>query len=305
MTLNTVRMTPALAVSLLDDYDNFMFDCDGVVWLGESLIPGVKEALEQLSRHGKKVVFITNNSSRSRDTYVQKFASLGITVTKDQLYPTCYSAAAKLQELGIASGSKVWVLGELGIEHELRDLGYTPLGGTSSKLNTPFSPDHPLLQVDPDVKAVVVGSTKEFNYMRIALTLQYLLHDNKLLPFVGTNIDRTYPGPKGLILPAGGSVVNYMEYTANRNCIDVGKPSTTFLDSIVEANGFDKKRTLMVGDTLYTDIKFGNDGGLGMTVLVLTGGSNLADLETAEPDILPLVVVDSLGDMGRYWAEAR
>ncbi|ODV77754.1 p-Nitrophenyl phosphatase [Suhomyces tanzawaensis NRRL Y-17324] len=294
--------------ALLDQYDNFLFDCDGVVWLGETLIPGMVEAIEYLESKGKKVVFVTNNSSKSRDEYVEKFHRLGFkSFRKQQVYPTCYAAVSNLDQLGVQPGAKVWVLGDAGIMHELKEGGYQALGGTDTRLNQAFDPDHPLLEVDPEVQAVIVGSTKDFNYMRIALTLQYLLHNNKSIPFIGANIDRTYPGPHGLILPAGGSVVSYMEYTANRTFLNVGKPSTQFLDTIVAENGFDRSRTLMVGDTLYTDIKFGNDGKLGAgagSLLVLTGGTKPEDLahllhlpeDYEDPhSMTPLYVMDSFG----------
>lgn len=294
--------------SLLDNYDNFLFDCDGVVWLDEHLIPGMLETINFLRSKGKKVVFITNNSSKSREDYIHKFKRLGFEgITKDIIYPTCYAAVIHLKiHLKVPIGSKVWVLGDHGIENELREEGYIPLGGSNPQLDTDFDETSDFVKVDPEVKAVIVGSTKKFNYMRIASTLQYLLHENKSLTFIGTNIDRTYPGPNGMILPAGGSVVNYMSYTADRECIDVGKPSTLFLNTVVETQNLDKDRTIMIGDTLYTDIKFGNDGklggGNGSTILVLTGGSKLKDLENITDDSMrPSFIMESFGHFIKHF----
>lgn len=301
------------AERILSKYDNFLFDCDGVIWLDEDLIPGVDKFLEWLTKNNKKFAFVSNNSSKSRNAYLKKFENLNIpNITKEILYPTCYSAALELQKLNIPKGSKIWVLGHEGIVDELRDMGYLPLGGNDKLLDEAFDHQNPILTVDPGVKAVVAGSTKEFNYMRIALTLQYLLHDHKSLPFIGCNIDRTYPGPKGLILPAGGSIVNYMSYTSNRDFINVGKPSKQFLDIILEDQKFDRSKTLMVGDTLYTDIKFGNDGNLGGdeenggTLLVLSGGTKKKDLSHLlhnrheykdSESLVPLYFVESLGKL--------
>ncbi|EGV65242.1 4-nitrophenylphosphatase [Yamadazyma tenuis] len=294
---------------LLDNYDNFLFDCDGVIWLDEVLIPGVLDTINFLQAQGKRVAFISNNSSKSRQEYVEKFDKLGFkNITIDIIYPTCYAAALTVkEELQIPAGSKVWVLGDHGIEEELRQQGYIPVGGSDPALDTEFDLDHQLLQVDPHVKAVVVGSTKKFNYMRIATTLQYLLHQNKSLPFIGTNIDRSYPGHGGLVLPAGGSVVNYMEYTANREFINVGKPSPLLLDTVLKHQGFERDRTVMVGDTLYTDIKFGNDGklggGNGGSLLVLSGGTKHHDLEelhTLDQSMVPSFIMDSIGELVHF-----
>lgn len=309
---NTENMPPTKinsenATAILANYEHILFDCDGVLWLGDDAIPNVKDTVSELKKQGKTFAFVSNNSSASRNSYDAKFKRLGYEgLEKSQFFPTCYAAATCLKEkLNIPVGSKVWVLGDQGIEVELKEAGYLPLGGTDPKLDTAFDPSHELLVVDKDVKAVVVGSTKQFNYMRIALTLQYLLADNKSIPFIGTNIDRTYPGPGGLILPAGGSVVEYMAYTADRTFIDVGKPSQVLLDAIIDHCKFDRSKTLMVGDTLYTDIKFGNDGKLGgsagSSLLVLTGGTKESQvLEQTDTSLVPAYYVDSFGDLLKY-----
>lgn len=298
--------TKEQALQILESYDHFLFDCDGVIWLDNDLIPGVSELVHHLKALNKTYAFVTNNSSRSRENYLDKFANLGFAdVSKDIIFPTCYAAALVLKEkLKVPEKSKVWVLGDEGIEEELRECGYIPVGGTDLRLDDEWDPQHELLEVDPDVKAVVVGSTKKLNYLRIATAVQYLLHENKSLPFIGTNIDRTYPGPKGRILPAGGSVVFFMKYTCDRDFLDVGKPSTVLLDAILELRLFDRKKTLMVGDTLYTDIKFGNDGKLGGenggSLLVLSGGTKPQDLEALSGEDLsvqPHYYIESLGHL--------
>lgn len=286
--------------SFLGNYDSILFDCDGVIWLDNELIPGVLETLNYLRSIGKKFAFVTNNSSKSRKLYLEKFIQLGVEgLTINDIFPTCFAAGKELENLNVAKGSKVWVFGDDGIEEELREIGYKTIGGTDERLNEPFDPEHDLLKVDPEVKAVVVGSTKELGFLKISSSLQYLL--NKDVKFIGANVDRTYPGPKGLVLPAGGSVVNYMAFTSNREPIIVGKPSKDFLEIIIETTKFKKERTLMVGDTLYTDIKFGNVGGLAGTLLVLTGGTNLEELHetviNGEKSAIPKHYITSLGDI--------
>ncbi|CUM62837.1 uncharacterized protein PRCAT00000395001 [Priceomyces carsonii] len=306
-----------LVLDLIQNNDNFLFDCDGVIWLDNKLIPGVLGTLNYLKSMKKNCIFITNNSSKSRLDYVSKFQSLGVNdVGLDNIYPTSYAIALYVRDvLKLPKGSKIWILGEKGIEIELKELGYVPLGGTDKRLDVPFDTSNELLSIDPEVKAVVVGSTKDLNYMRISLTLLYLLHENKSLPFIGANIDRSYPGPHGLTLPAGGCVVKFMEYAADRVAENIGKPSTVFLDTILKSRGFDRQRTLMIGDTLYTDIKFGNDGNLGSgkgTLLVFTGGTkkeafeHLLSKEDKDKETesgIPSFYMDSLDDIVRIIEE--
>ncbi|RCK57860.1 4-nitrophenylphosphatase [Candida viswanathii] len=248
----------------LSTFDNFLLDCDGVIWLSETLIPGVGDFLKYLDDHNKRYAFVTNNSSKSRDAYLTKVHELG------------------LDRLGIGPGSKIWVLGDEGIEEELRIEGYFPLGGSDPSLDEEFYPKHPLLTVDPDVRAVVAGSTTRFNFLRCATTLQYLMHDNKLLPYIGTNGDRNYPGLYGLILPAGGALVEHLSFCSDRKYTNVGKPDTVLAETILRNTGFDRLETVMIGDTLTSDIKFGNDAQLGGghgTMLVLSGVTSFDDLK--------------------------
>ncbi|RCK57424.1 4-nitrophenylphosphatase [Candida viswanathii] len=290
----------------LSTFDNFLLDCDGVIWLSETLIPGVGDFLKYLDDHNKRYAFVTNNSSKSRDAYLTKFHELGLDVAKEQIYTTGYSAVLELQRLGIGPGSKIWVLGDEGIEEELRIEGYFPLGGSDPSLDEEFYPKHPLLTVDPDVRAVVAGSTTRFNFLRCATTLQYLMHNNKLLPYIGTNGDRNYPGLYGLILPAGGALVEHLSFCSDRKYTNVGKPDTVLAETILRNTGFDRLETVMIGDTLTSDIKFGNDAQLGGghgTMLVLSGVTSFDDLKglleqphhtTEQESLVPKFFVDSL-----------
>ena len=80
--------------SLFDKYDTWMFDCDGVLWHGDRLINGAIDVLRILrSKSGwihhfhdlishyssdKKVLFVTNNATKSRREYKKKFDQLGV-----------------------------------------------------------------------------------------------------------------------------------------------------------------------------------------------------------------------------------
>lgn len=296
--------TKEQARALFEAYDHFIFDCDGVIWLDRELIPGVADFLLNLEQNGKSFAFVTNNSLTSRNGYLEKFVSLGIQgVTKDQIFPTCYAAAWVLkQTYKLPPKSKVWVFGDKGIEQELVEMGYVPVGGTDRRLNDAWNPEHELLEVDPEVRAIVVGSTKNVTYLAICSTLQYLLHDNRSLPFIGTNIDKTFPGAKGRTLPAGGSMVFMMGHVSDRDFVGVGKPSQVFLDMILDLTGFKREKAIMVGDTLYTDIKFGNDGRLGegkSSLLVLSGGTTEADMagEASDRSKVPSFYLESLGHL--------
>lgn len=73
------------AADLLQKYDTFLFDCDGVLWSGSQPINGAAKALSKLRQAGKKVVFVTNNSSQSRAKYLAKFKKMGIQANAEEI----------------------------------------------------------------------------------------------------------------------------------------------------------------------------------------------------------------------------
>jgi ribonucleotide monophosphatase NagD (HAD superfamily) len=63
--------------------DTIFTDCDGVLWENETAIEGSFEALRRLQSAGVRVFFCSNNSSKTRSEYVDKFGKLGLETTKD------------------------------------------------------------------------------------------------------------------------------------------------------------------------------------------------------------------------------
>lgn len=290
--------------AVLDNYDYFLFDCDGVIWLGDHILPHVVETLALLKQHNKTVFFVTNNSSKARSDYLAKFAKLGIPdVSKQEVFGLSYATAVYVEKiLTLPKDKKVWVLGEAGIEKELQEAGYQTVGGTDPALTADgihFDSSHPALtQLDPAVGAVVVGLSLNINYLKLSATLQYLLKDNKSLPFIATNIDSTFPS-KGMLLIGAGSIVETVSFASGRQPDAIcGKPNLSMMNSIkADCPGLKENpsRGLMIGDRLNTDMKFGRDGGLD-TLLVLTGIEQEDVVKSLPKETAPTYYADKLGD---------
>ncbi|SCU96285.1 LAME_0F15720g1_1 [Lachancea meyersii CBS 8951] len=289
-----------VAKQLVEQYDTFLFDCDGVLWLGSHLLPHIKETLDLLVAHQKTLYFVTNNSTKSRAAYAKKFASFGIIVSEDQIFTSGYASALYVRDtLKLQPGKdKVWVFGESGIVEELKLMGYESLGCNDPRLDHPFDiATSPFIAqgLDPDVKAVIAGLDTKVNYHRLAITLQYLQQPD--IKFVATNIDSTYPN-KGHILPGAGSMINCVAFAAGREPAACGKPNPNMLNAIVTAKQLNRSKCCMVGDRLNTDIRFGVEGKLGGTLLVLTGietEQNALDASGDHP--LPKYYAEKLGDL--------
>ncbi|KAF8665033.1 hypothetical protein AX16_000645 [Volvariella volvacea WC 439] len=282
--------------ALLDKYDTWMFDCDGVLWQGDRLIEGVVEVLDLLRRRNKNVVFVTNNATKSRKSYRSKFVQLGIEAHVDEIYGSAYSAAVYLSSIiQLPKSKKIYVIGMGGLEEELHNEGYTTLGGTDPADCTlePFSLSG--FTLDPDVGAVVCGLDTQVTYTKYSKAFQYLTR----IPgchFIATNEDSTYPAADGL-LPGAGAVSAPLRTAVGKAPICTGKPQHVMLDSIKAKINYDPARTIMIGDRLNTDILFGQSGGLA-TLLVLTGITTEGDITgpNASP-IVPDYVTQSLGDL--------
>lgn len=289
---------------LLDSYDYFLFDCDGVLWLGDHILPFVKETLDLLKSLDKRVIFVTNNSTKSRKDYRGKFEKLGIPgIQENEIFGSSYALAVYIDKiLKLPKDKKVWVLGETGIERELQELGYTTIGGSDPKLDeTGILPadSEAVNNLDPEVGAVVAGLTLLVNYIKLSATMQYLLKDNKSIPFIATNIDSTFP-MKGKLMIGAGSLIESVAYASGRQPDAVcGKPNQAMMNSIKAANpDLQAKpgRGLMVGDRLNTDMKFGRDGGLD-TLLVLTGIETEESLKQLDPNEAPTYYASKIGDI--------
>ncbi|KAL0573540.1 hypothetical protein V5O48_008426 [Marasmius crinis-equi] len=301
---------------LIDQYDTWMFDCDGVLWHGDRLIPGATEVLSLLRGKKKKVIFVTNNATKSRKSYKGKFDNLGVeasvvrplfnttaggrfsnfTIRQDEIYGSAYAAAVYISSvMKLPKNKKVYVIGQSGLEEELRDEGISFVGGTDPADCTvsPFSLES--FTLDPDVGAVVCGLDTAINYTKVSKAFQYLTR-NPGCQFIATNEDSTYPAAHGL-LPGAGAISAPLRYALGKDPIAIGKPAKTMLDCIKAKVHFDPKRTIMVGDRLNTDILFGQAGGVS-TLLVLTGITLASEISGPNPSlIVPDYVTSSIADL--------
>jgi len=82
----------------LSNFDNFLLDCDGVLWLGNKIIDGIPKTLEFLRKQGKKLIFVTNNSTQSREEYQQILKCFNIFCDLSEIYTSGYAAAQYLKK---------------------------------------------------------------------------------------------------------------------------------------------------------------------------------------------------------------
>lgn len=190
------------------------------------------------------------------------------------------------------------MLGESGIETELASENVPFVGGTDPSLRREIEPsDFTSIAsgeaLDPEVGVVLAGLDFHINYLKLSLAFAYLQRGAK---FLATNVDSTLPNAHALF-PGAGTIAAPLTLMTGKEPIRCGKPSQAMMDAIEGKFAFDRKRACMVGDRLNTDICFGNEGGLGGTLAVLTGVSKREEWDKEDAPIKPMFWADKLGDL--------
>ncbi|XP_057477982.1 phosphoglycolate phosphatase 2 [Actinidia eriantha] len=288
-------LSPQNATDLFHSVDAFLFDCDGVIWKGDKLIDGVPHTLEMLRSKGKKLIFVTNNSTKSRRQYAKKFHSLGIAVTEEEIFSSSFAAAMFLKVNEFPPEKKVYVIGEEGILDELELAGFIGLGGPEDgKKMVHLKPNY-LFEHDKSVGAVVVGLDQYINYYK----LQYAtlcIRENPGCLFVATNRDAVGHMTDLQEWPGAGCMVAAVCGSTQKEPVVVGKPSTFMMDFLLKKYQISTSRMCMVGDRLDTDILFGKNAGC-RTLLVLSGVTTQSTLQDPTNDILPEYYTSKISDL--------
>ncbi|KAI6170375.1 hypothetical protein M3Y97_01160800 [Aphelenchoides bicaudatus] len=295
---------------IFSSIDCVIFDCDGVLWLGENAIPGSAQFVEMLLKAGKQVIFLTNNATKSREVYAKKLVKLGYNekIRKDHIVNPAAVVADTIKNSGIKEqNKKVYLIGSQGVKDELSDLGIEHFGGDvpdpvenqEAAKGASFLYDIELEEDVEQVGAVVVGYEKHFNYIKLMKAANYLQKEDCM--FVATNEDETCPGPKpGVIIPDAGPLVAAVRCASSREPLVVGKPNSPAFDYICRRWKIDAQRTMMIGDRTNTDVKFGRDHGL-KTLLVLSGCHQVDDIVQNQlderDDMVPDFYAKNLGSL--------
>ncbi|TRY83998.1 hypothetical protein DNTS_009945 [Danionella cerebrum] len=272
------RLGGALVAQLLDSVDCVLFDCDGVIWRGDQVISGAPQVINSLKRIGKRVFFVTNNSTKTRQMYADKLRKMGFDATADEVFGTAFCSAMYLKTVCKLEG-KVYLIGSNAMKQELEEVGIRPLG-VGPDLISGVQSDWANVPLDEEVRGVLVGFDEHFSYMKLNRALQYL-----------SNPDWT------------GCLLRAVETAAQRQAQLVGKPNSFMFQCVASRYSLEPQRCLMVGDRLDTDIMLGSNCGL-KTLLTLTGVSTVAEAEEnnksqcpEQQKMVPDYYIDSIADL--------
>ncbi len=252
-----------------------VFDMDGVLYRGSRGIPGVAAEIYRLQKKAK-VLFLTNNATKSRLEYVRHLAGFGINARISDVMTAACGCAHYIREKW-GRGKTVFVIGEQGFRDELE-----------------IEADARLTEGE-DAQIVAVGLDRHVTYQKLDAALAALNHG---AAFVLANSDPTWPGERKLS-PGSGAIAALLACASGRKPdVVIGKPSTYLLDKLLEMHKVKPSQAAFVGDRLDIDIRMANRAGM-KSLLALTGIAKKGDIRKAPKSDRPDFVVQSAADAGK------
>lgn len=255
-------------LSALRSKKGFICDMDGVIYRGNTLLPGVEDFVSWLERSGKKYLFLTNSSERSPRELRHKLQRMGLDVSEEHFYTSALATAAFISRQ--MPGCTAYVIGAPGLVNALYDAGIS------------------MNDVDPDY--VIVGESPSYNYEMISKAALLVQGGARL---IATNSDLTGPTEAGIV-PACRALVAPIELATGKQAYFMGKPNPLMMRTGLKLLGVHSGETVMVGDRMDTDVIAGMESGLD-TVLVLSGCTRQEELD--QYPYRPSYVLSGVGDI--------
>lgn len=252
-------------------YNGYIFDLDGTLYLGQQAIEGAVETVNKLMEDGKKAVFLTNKTIESRSYIMKKLNNLGIQAVPEQMISPVVTTLKVLREQ--FNSKKVYVIGEAVFKEELEQEGI------------------PFAASPEETDVVILSWDRNFHYQHIEFAYRAVKHGAVVM---ATNPDRTCPMPGGDV-PDCGSMIGALEgATGKKIDMVMGKPSKHMIGTALAVLGLKASQCLMIGDRLETDIYMGNQSRVD-TALVLSGTATEED--AAASPYKPTYIISSVNEL--------
>jgi 4-nitrophenyl phosphatase len=253
--------------SIIKNYENYIFDCDGVIWRGQEIIDSAVKGINNLFKFNKRVYFLSNTNSISREDLYNKLIKAGVENKFD--YTHVYTASyitAKNIEKHHKDIKRIYLIGREGLERELTNVGLIVSGGFRDDHKQFSHEDTDKYHIDESLQAVVCGYDSNISYYKIFYASEVIRRTGK---FFGTNYDNRVKIHDKYI-PGSYTIISSIETCCEMKAEIVTKPDSRSFEILTNDHGITKDKTLMIGDNPSTDILFANSAGI-HSLLVLTG----------------------------------
>ncbi|MDR9795161.1 TIGR01459 family HAD-type hydrolase [Aeribacillus pallidus] len=231
---------------IIDEFDVFLFDLDGVIYIGENPLPGAVESLRRLRQEKKMIRFLTNDPCTTREKIAGRLKRMGITASPEEIITSAWLTAQYLRKQNIRSA---YVLGDDHLKYECSQAGVMVVKG------------------EEEAEAVVVGWSGNVSLYDIQEAVKQIHNGAK---FIATNADMSFPTSKGP-LPATGAVAEMIRASTGKKPYIVGKPNPFMFQKAIESIS-SKAKVVMIGDNPLTDILGAHQAGI--QAILISNGKN-------------------------------
>ncbi len=252
----------------------YLLDLDGTIYLSDQLIDGALSFLNLLHKQDKNYIFLTNNSSKSKEDYYQKLTSMGIKTTKDQIFTSANATTYWINKQ--KKEATVFLLGTQALEQEFKASG---IDLTDKR--------------GQDIDYVVLGFDTSLTYEKLWIACDYIRSG---IPFIATHPDINCPLKGGAYMPDTGAMIKLIEASTGVSPIIIGKPNTAMIEAVLDIYKLKAENTAMVGDRLYTDMQMAKNADL-TGILVFSGETTPDDLKSAK--IRPDFALDNVKEIAQ------
>ena len=258
---------PTAARAALFCKELFVFDMDGTIYLGERVFPEALHFIKRLRDAGRRVLFFTNNASRSVEVYYDRLGKMGFEPRDGEVMTSGDVTAEYL--LANHPGASVYAVGTPDLLRSLRAYGVrlvcdddgvlADFGGT------------------PDI--VLTSFDLTLTYEKLRLACNFIARGSR---FYSTHQDFNCPAEDGF-LPDSGAICALVTASTGVEPMYFGKPTAVCAETIAASCGVAKDKIVMFGDRLYTDIATARRAGM-TSVLMMTGETTEEMLRADLPD---------------------
>ncbi|MCI5847519.1 MAG: HAD-IIA family hydrolase [Candidatus Limiplasma sp.] len=249
----------------------FLLDMDGTLYLGDRVFDHCLDFLRAIRRQGGRYLYLTNNSSKSVDKYVEKMERLHIPAAAEDFFTSTDAACAYLREH--YHGRKIYALGTASFRQQLQGAGFPVTD-----------------RLEDDVDCLLMGFDTELTFQKLEDACILL---GRGVEYLATNPDWVCPTEYGYV-PDCGSISQILCNATGRKPFFIGKPEPAIARLAMEKLGCPPADTVLIGDRIYTDIACGVNAGID-TVLVFSGETTRQDW--AKSEIKPTYTCQDIGEI--------
>ena len=249
----------------------YLLDMDGTLYLDNDLFPHCLDFLDAVKKGGGRYLYVTNNSSKSVDKYVEKMKRLGIAASADDFFTSTDAACVHLKNN--YHGKKIYALGTASFRAQLAGAGF------------PITD-----RLEDDIDCLLMGYDTELTYRKLEDACILL---GRGVEYLATNPDWVCPTAYGYA-PDCGSFAQMLFNATGRKPYFIGKPEPAMAELAIQKAGYRKEDAVLIGDRIYTDIACGVNAGI-TTVLVFSGETTREVWEKSE--IRPTYTCQSIADI--------